>query len=55
MVKEFNLCSKCGKCPKVSIDKDGVTIGEEGNAVKLKTEEWNTLVEAVRKKKIGKA
>jgi len=57
MVKELGLCSTCckGKCPKVTISKDGVTIGEEGNAVKLKADEWNTLVEAVKKRKIGKA
>jgi len=55
MTKELNLCSSCGKCPKVAIGKDGVRIGEEGNVVKLKADEWNTLVEAVRKRKIGKA
>lgn len=55
MVKELNLCSTCGKCPKVTVDKDGVTIGEKGNMVRLKADEWNTLVEAVRKRKIGKA
>lgn len=51
---EITLC--CGKrgCPKVHLDKDLVTIGEENNLVKLKLDEWNKLVKLIEKRKIGK-
>lgn len=50
---ELNLCGK-GHCPKVVSTKEGVNIGEKGNLVKLKNEEWNTLVDAIKGGKIDK-
>lgn len=49
---EFNLCGGSGCCPKVVTNGEHVEIGEEGNLVKLKREEWNTLVEAVKEGKL---
>ncbi len=43
-----SLCPACGACPQIEISGDGVRIGEAGNAVVLKKEEWNVLVELVR-------
>ena len=50
---ELNLCgSKC--CPRVISKGNTVEIGEQGNLVKLKKAEWNTLVDAVKEGKIDK-
>lgn len=43
-----NLCDS-GCCPEVVTLKDGVKIGEGENKVKLKTGEWNSLVEKIKK------
>ena len=49
----FELCgNKC--CPIVSGTEDGVEIGEEGNLVKLRPEEWNKLVESIKSGKLNK-
>lgn len=49
----FNLCgNKC--CPVVTGTKQGVEIGEEGNLVKLKPEEWNKLVESIKSGELDK-
>jgi hypothetical protein len=50
---EVKLCSG-GHCPKVVTKKDLVEIGEEGNLVKLKPEEWNVLVESIEAGKLRK-
>lgn len=50
---ELNLCGK-GHCPKVTAMKDGVSIGEGGNLVNLKAEEWNALVDGVETGKLHK-
>ncbi len=40
------LCQS-GCCPAVVIEDDRVLIGEEGNQVVLKKDEWNALVEKI--------
>ncbi len=47
------LCGS-GHCPKVITSPEEVIIGEEGNMVKLKSAEWNTLVEKIREGELGK-
>lgn len=51
---EISLCSGKECCPKVITTKRNVTIGEKGNLVQLKAQEWNLLVEAIKDGKIGK-
>lgn len=51
---ELNLCSSCDKCPKVIAKKGSVEIGEEGNLVRLKSNEWNTLVDGIKTGKLDK-
>ena len=51
---EITLCGQTGCCPKVLTTKSGAEIGEQGNLVKLKPQEWNELVDAVKGGKIGK-
>ena len=41
---ELSLCPACGDCPRVEIRGDEVRIGEAGNLVVLKRDEWNELV-----------
>ncbi|MEM2918197.1 MAG: hypothetical protein QXY62_01690 [Candidatus Altiarchaeota archaeon] len=48
----YTLCGKTGCCPVVKIEKDFVEIGEEGNLVKLKKSEWDTLVRKIKKGEI---
>ena len=43
---EVYLCCK-DNCPKVLKVEGGVEIGEYENLVKLKPEEWNTLVDKI--------
>ena len=43
--ESVTLCPECGMCPEVKIFENHVTIGEEGNMVRLKVEGWDTLVE----------
>ncbi len=50
---ELQLCGN-DHCPKVITTKTGVEIGEKGNLVKLKPEEWNTLVDAIKNRKLNK-
>ena len=44
----YNLCPNCDACPEVVVRDDVVIIGEEGNQVRLTTDEWNVLVDGVR-------
>lgn len=39
----YNLCHTNDCCPVVEVGDEGVKIGEEGNQVFLKPEEWQTL------------
>jgi hypothetical protein len=43
-----SLCPGCSACPEVAVVSDEVWIGEAGNLVVLKKDEWNRLVQAVR-------
>jgi hypothetical protein len=45
--ERVSLCPICGACPEVEIYNNEVRIGEEGNMVRLKVDEWNTLVEKI--------
>ncbi len=42
-----SLCVICGACPAVEVYEDVVKIGEAGNQVTLKQDEWNTLVDLI--------
>ena len=48
------LCPICGACPEVQVYNSEVRIGEAGNIVKLKVDEWNTLVEKILSGELGK-
>ncbi len=50
----YSLCPECDACPEVVPTDAGVVIGEEGNAVRLTTEEWNVLVEAILHGDLGR-
>lgn len=43
MTRTVELCGENGCCPRVELDEHEVRIGEEGNLVRLKLEEWTTL------------
>ena len=46
--KKVTLCPACTACPEVEITDQGVTIGENGNTVRLLHAEWNELVRLIR-------
>ncbi len=46
---KVTLCPACGDCPTVEITHAGVTIGEDGNTVRLTHAEWNELVARVKR------
>jgi len=48
----MSLCPVCGACPEVRVLGDRVRIGETGNEVELKKDEWNVLVELIRTGKL---
>lgn len=52
--KTITLCPECGACPEIVFHDKEVRIGEEGNLVKLKVNEWNTIVEKILSGEIGK-
>ncbi len=52
--KTVTLCPECGACPEIKLYDREVIIGEEGNMVKLKLDEWNTIVEKIQSGEIGK-
>lgn len=51
--KRVILCSSCDACPEIVFEGEGVLIGEEGNRVRLKKQEWNDLVQKIRKGELG--
>ncbi|MEQ9619808.1 MAG: hypothetical protein RIG61_11645 [Deltaproteobacteria bacterium] len=53
-IRTVNLCPECGACPEIVFRENRVLIGEEGNLVELKVDEWNTIVEKVQSGEIGK-
>ena len=46
------ICDK-GCCPAVEILKDEVLIGEASNTVRLKKNEWNSLVNKIKSGELG--
>ncbi len=48
MAKIVSLCPACSECPTVEVRDHEVCIGEGSNLVKLRLDEWNTLVRAVK-------
>ena len=48
MEKTVSLCPMCDHCPEVNLVGDEVRIGEAGNLVVLKKDEWNVLVDAIK-------
>lgn len=52
--RTINLCPECGACPEIVFLDNEVRIGEEGNLVKLKPSEWNTIVEKIQSGEIEK-
>ena len=44
----LSLCPNCDACPEVVLTDEAVTIGEEGNQVRLAHDEWNVLVAAIK-------
>ncbi len=52
--RRVSLCpAGCGNCPEVEIAGDEVRIGEAGNLVVLKRDEWNLLVDLIRSCQLG--
>lgn len=47
-IRKVTLCPACGGCPEVAVYDSEVRIGEKGNLVRLKTEEWNEIVRKIR-------
>ncbi len=47
-IKKVTLCPACGACPEVVMYDEEVRIGERGNLVRLKKQEWNELVRKIQ-------
>lgn len=54
MEKTVSLCPMCEHCPEVTLVGGEVRIGEAGNLVVLKKDEWNVLVEAIQSGRLSK-
>jgi hypothetical protein len=52
--KVIALCPACGACPTVELYEETVCIGEEGNRVILKKDEWNGLVDKITRGELGR-
>ena len=46
--RRIMFCSKCSKCPVVEITDESVTIGEEGNKVRLTPGQFDDLKKAIK-------
>jgi len=44
----------CDQCPEVEVAGDDVPIGEAGNLVTLKNDEWNVLVDLIQSGQLSK-
>ena len=52
---KITLCpAGCGQCPDVELVGEEVRIGETGNLVVLKKDEWNLLVDLVQSGQLPK-
>jgi hypothetical protein len=47
-IQKVTLCPACGACPAIVLYEEEVRIGEKGNLVRLKKQEWNDLVRKIR-------
>jgi len=54
MEKRVSLCPMCDHCPEVALVGDEIQIGEKGDLVVLKKDEWNVLVEAIKSGRLSK-
>jgi len=54
MKTKISLCGLKSCCPAVEVVDDVVKVGEEGNLCVLKRSEWNTLVDLIVNKQLGK-
>jgi hypothetical protein len=45
---KISLCPACTACPEVEVKGNAVRIGEAGNQVVLRADEWNVLVELIQ-------
>jgi hypothetical protein len=54
MEKRVSLCPMCDHCPEVALVDDEVRIGEVGNLVVLKKDEWNVLVDAIKSGRLSR-
>lgn len=52
-IKKVSLCPACGACPEIAIHGEEVHIGEKGNLVRLKKQEWNDLVGKIHRGELG--
>ena len=50
----MSLCPACTACPEVEVRGDEVRIGETGNLVVLKKDEWNVLVDLIQSGRLTK-
>ncbi len=51
---KVSLCPACTACPELEISGDEIRIGEAGNLVVLKKEEWNVLVALIQSGQLSK-
>ncbi len=51
---KMSLCPACSACPEVEILTDNVRIGEAGNLVVLRKDEWNVLVDLIQSGQLSK-
>ena len=52
--ERLSLCPLCEACPEVQLYDSEVRIGEAENMVRLKVDEWNTLVAKILSGEFGK-
>lgn len=50
----MSLCPMCDQCPEVEVAGDEVRIGEAGNLITLKKDEWNVLVDLIQSGQLSK-
>ena len=51
---KISLCPACTACPEVEVRGNDVRIGEAGNLVVLRVEEWNVLVDLIQTGQLSK-
>jgi hypothetical protein len=52
-IKKVTLCPACGACPEIAVYDNEVQIGEKGNLIRLKKQEWNDLVRKIKSGELG--